>query len=168
MASKALAQGTRNNTNKNRALLNITQLALEMANTSIQAISPEHLSASQAGSLRHLINTTARRATPLINTVVSARVQEDAERVRLLNQTISAHLAWSSRMSAPDGFHNSWARFHDPAPLSPASRESALPSGDQAAAKLRLERELATATLPQARMREQDLRVSKYAYECFI
>ena len=163
-ASQALAQGSGDSNTKNQALLDIAKLALGMAGSAIQAISPEHLSADEAGTLRHLLNTTTRLATPLVNDVVAARVEEDAERVRLLNQAISAHVAWSSRMRGPEGFHSNWRALHDPAPLSPDSRDSSLPSGDQAAAKLRLERELHTATLSQARMREHDDRVSNNSF----
>lgn len=160
-ASQALAQGTRDNNTKNLALLDISQSALEMANDAVRAVSPEHLTSDQAVFLRHLINTTVRLAGPMVNSVVAARVQEDTERVRLLNQAISANLAWRSRMRGPDGFFSNWARLHDPAPASPASRDSALPSGEEAAAKLRLERELASAQVTsQARMRDLDNVVS--------
>ena len=159
-ASQALAQGTRDDTIRNLALIDISQSALEIANDAIRAVSPEHLGADQAIFLRHLLNNTVRKATPMITEVVAARVEEDAERIRLVNQAITAHLAWRSGMRGPRGFHSNWARFHDPAPLSPDSRDSALPSGDQAAAKLRLERELTAAQVTSnARMREQDLEV---------
>ena len=157
-ASQALAQGTRDHTIRNLALIDISQSALEIANDAVRAVSPEHLGADQAIFLRHLINNTVRKATPMITDVVAARVEEDAEKIRLVNLAITAHLAWRSRMRGPRGFHSSWARLHDPAPPSPDSRDSALPSGDQAAAKLRLERELANAQITSnVRMREQDL-----------
>lgn len=157
-ASQALAQGTRDHNIRNLALIDISQSALEIANDAIRAVSPEHLGADQAIFLRHLINNTVRKATPMITDVVATRVEEDAERIRLLNLAITSHLAWRSRMRGPQGFHSSWARLHDPAPPSPDSRDSALPSGDQAAAKLRLERELANALITSnVRVREQDL-----------
>ena len=120
MTSQALAMGTSDFKIRNRYLISVAKLALDMATGAMDALLPELLTADQACDLRRHLNDTSRGAASMIQEVFSARVEADNQRVETLNQAIRANLG-QNNITAPA---RALAALHNPAQNIQASRMS--------------------------------------------